>query len=271
MRGPIVAIGGAEDKERERRVLFELVRLAGGRAARIAVLPVASGMQPALGETYTRVFMDLGAPEPEVFFFEKREDAVDGARLAKLAQATLVFLTGGDQFRLMERIGGTPVARLISRLNAAGVPVAGTSAGAAALCRDMIVRGQSGMLLGRHVVSLSRGLALTDRLIIDQHFSQRHRLGRLFSAVALNPGLVGAGVDEDTAAVIGPDDRMTVWGRGAVTVVDGRRLTWTDVRRADAAAPAAMLGVTVHVLTSGCSFDLQEHVARAPERAEAAL
>ncbi|MFZ5480595.1 MAG: cyanophycinase [Myxococcota bacterium] len=265
-RGPLIAIGGAEDKEREKRVLFELVRHAGGREARIAVIPTASTVPEHLAELYARVFQELGAPHPMVLQVHERKDASDPHVLEQLESATLVFFTGGDQLRLVARLGGTPLVQLVRRMNARGVPVAGTSAGAGAICQHMIGRGRSGQVLGRHMVSLAPGLGLTNRIIIDQHFSQRHRMGRLFSAVALNPFLVGVGIDEDTAACIGPDNRLTVWGRGSVTVVDGHHLSYTNVHEVEGRTSAAVLGMSVHVLTAGCAFDLTEHVAHGPSR-----
>ena len=268
VRGPIVAIGGAEDKQKERRVLFELCRLAGGVDARIAVFPTASTVPAQMAEVYDRVFRDLGAPPPMVFPISTRAEGADPTTLARLEEATLVFFTGGDQLRLVSLLGGTPVAQIVRRLNARGVPVAGTSAGAAALCQHMIGRGRSGQVLGRHMVSLAPGLGLSNRTVIDQHFSQRHRMGRLFSAVSLNPFLVGVGIDEDTAACLGGDNRLTVWGRGSVTVVNGHRLSYTNVHEVEGRTHAAVLGMSVHVLTAGCCYDLAEHTATAPPRKE---
>ena len=184
--------------------------------------------------------------------------------VARLEGCSLLFITGGDQLRLIAMLGGTPFAQAIRRRNAAGVPVAGTSAGAAAICQHMIGRGKSGQVMGRHMVSLAPGLGLTNRLVVDQHFTQRHRMGRLLSAVALNPFLIGAGIDEDTAAVLSGDNRLTVLGRGSVTVVDGGELTWATVHEVEGKEPAAVLNTRVHVLTPGCSFDLISRIARPP-------
>ncbi|MCG3172751.1 MAG: Cyanophycinase [Myxococcota bacterium] len=265
VRGPIVAIGGAEDKIRERVVLSQLVDMAGGRRAVIAVFPAASTIPQETARTYTEVFRELGTEQIEVFQFDNREQANHADTLDRLERATLVFFTGGDQLRLVAQLGGTHVVTTIRRMNARGVPVAGTSAGAGALCQHMIARGKSGMVLGRHMVSLAAGLGLTNRIIVDQHFSQRHRMGRLFSAVSLNPFLIGVGIDEDTAAFLGPENRIHVWGRGAVTVVDGASLNWTNVHEIEGRNPAAVLGLQVHVLTAGCTYDLFTRKAHPPE------
>ena len=194
-----------------------------------------------------------------------RADAYDPDIVARLEACSLIFFTGGDQLRLVVTLGGTPLAQTIRRMNARGVPVAGTSAGAAAICQHMIARGKSGQVMGRHMVSLAPGLGLTNRIVVDQHFSQRHRMGRLLSAVALNPFLVGVGIDEDTAASVDANNVLSVWGRGCVTVADGSELVYTDVHLVEGRTPAAVLNTKVHVMTPGCSFDLINRQAIAPK------
>lgn len=265
VRGELIAIGGAEDKQKERRVLARLTQLAGGSNACIAVVPTASMVPEELSAVYLRVFRELGAGTVHIIHATRRADASDPEQLARLQECSLIFFTGGDQLRLVATLGGTPLAQVIRRMNAHGIPVAGTSAGAAAICQHMIGRGRSGQVAGRHMVSLAPGLGLTNRIVVDQHFSQRHRMGRLFSAVAMNPFLVGVGIDEDTAASINGNNRLEVWGRGCVTVVDGSELVYTDVHEVEGRAPASVLGTRVHVLTPGCSFDLLNRVAEPPE------
>lgn len=255
-RGDIVAIGGAEDKTRERHVLGRLVGLAGGSQASIAIFPVASVVPDELADAYVGVFRHLGASDIHVFDIRRREEAFDPDRVRLLQECSLVFFTGGDQLRLVVTLGGTPMVQAIRRMNAAGVPVAGTSAGAAALCQHMIARGRSGQVAGRHMVNLAAGLGLTNRIVVDQHFSQRHRMGRLFSAVSMNPFLIGVGIDEDTAACLDAGNRLTVWGKGSVTIVDGSDISHTNVHEIEGRKPATVIGLKVHVLTAGGSFDL---------------
>lgn len=255
-RGDIVAIGGAEDKTRERHVLGRLVGLAGGSKASIAIFPVASVVPDELADAYVGVFRHLGASDIHVFDIRRREEAFDPDRVRLLQECSLVFFTGGDQLRLVVTLGGTPMVQAIRRMNAAGVPVAGTSAGAAALCQHMIARGRSGQVAGRHMVNLAAGLGLTNRIVVDQHFSQRHRMGRLFSAVSMNPFLIGVGIDEDTAACLDASNRLTVWGKGSVTIVDGSDISHTNVHEIEGRKPATVIGLKVHVLTAGGSFDL---------------
>lgn len=263
-RGTIVAIGGAEDKVRQRLVLQRIVKLAGGRKAHIAVVPTASRIPREMIATYERVFTELGASKVTALEVGTREHASDEGMLRVLEDATLVFLTGGDQLRLVSAIGGTPFAMQLRKLNAAGLPIAGTSAGAGVLCQHMIARGRSGQWMNQSMVSLAPGLGLSNRIVIDQHFSQRHRMGRLFTAVSLNPFLVGVGIDEDTAIALDADNRLHVWGRGSVTVVDGADITRTDVAEVDGRKPGSVFGLRVHVLTEGCSYDLIERRGHAP-------
>ncbi len=264
VRGTLVAVGGGEDKIKERHILQRLVQLAGGGKSRIAVFPTASSIPRQMSATYDRVFRDLGAADVEIFEINGREGANDERAVARLEQCTLIFLTGGDQLRLVAHLGGTPLAMALRRLNANGVPIAGTSAGAGALCQHMIARGRSGQGLNQRMVSLAPGLGLSNRIVIDQHFSQRHRMGRLFTAVALNPFLVGVGIDEDTAAVLDDRNVLSVWGRGSVTVVDGGKISHCDICDVEPSKTASVLGMAVHVLTPGCSFDLISRVAVGP-------
>ena len=263
-RGTIVAIGGAEDKVRERVVLQRIVKLAGGRKAHIAVVPTASRIPAEMIATYQRVFTELGAARVTPLEVADRAMGGDEGNLAVLDDATLVFLTGGDQLRLVSAIGGTPFATRLRKLNAGGLPIAGTSAGAGVLCQHMIARGRSGQWMNQSMVSLAPGLGLSNRIVIDQHFSQRHRMGRLFTAVSLNPFLVGVGIDEDTAIALDAENRLHVWGRGSVTVVDGGDITRTDVAEVDGRKPGSVFGLRVHVLTEGCSYDLIGRRGHAP-------
>jgi len=255
-RGPLIAIGGAEDKLGARNVLRDVVRHAGGPGkARIAVFPTASSIPGELASTYEGIFRELGA-DVSVVRIETRADGEDAKNLALIAEMTGVFFTGGDQGRIVTLLGGTELARTIRRAHRSGCVIAGTSAGASVLCDHMIAQGKKGYAPRRELVMLAPGLGLTRKLVIDQHFAQRHRIGRLFSAVAMNPFLIGVGIDEDTAIVLRSDKKMEVIGRGTVTVIDGSKIQHTDIHEVPGAAPAALLGLSVHVLTKGCGYDI---------------
>jgi cyanophycinase len=255
-----VAIGGAEDKERDEAILKRFVRVCGGRKARIAVIPTASEAQ-GTGRRYEQLFRDLRAEKVWVLAFENRAQCEDAEELRVLDRANGVFFTGGNQLRLSTILGGTSAARQLRAMNAAGAAMAGTSAGAAFLSEHMIAFGDEGPTPRAGMVTLAPGLGLTNRVIVDQHFRQRDRLGRLLSALALNPFAVGIGLDEDTAAFIGSDDVLEVDGSGAVTIVDPSGLESSSMGSAKPGEPVSMVGVKIHVLARGASFDLKTRQA----------
>jgi cyanophycinase len=261
-RGWIIPIGGAEEKDNSPAILKRFVELAGGSNADIVVIPTASQLRDT-GPRYERLFGDLGAERVVSIDFDTRRDAEEPSRIARLEQASGVFFTGGNQLRLSTLIGGTPIAQAIRKLNARGVPVAGTSAGAAFISEHMIAFGDEGSTPIAGSVRLAPGLGLTNRFIIDQHFRQRDRLGRLLTALAYNPFAVGIGLDEDTAAFIAPDNTVHVEGSGAITVVDASEVQFSSMAEIDEGQPVCLLGIKLHLLTRGATFNLHTRVADA--------
>ncbi|HEY3354256.1 MAG TPA: cyanophycinase [Polyangia bacterium] len=253
-RGFIIPVGGAEDKTAASRILKRFVSLCGGRHAAICVVPTASALADT-GARYERVFHDLGVGRVTVADIATRADAGAERVLAALEGATGIFLTGGSQLRLSTILGGTVAAQAIRRANAAGVHVAGTSAGAGFVSDHMIAFGKEGGSPGHGMVTLAPGLGLTNRIVVDQHFRQRDRLGRLLTAIGYNPFLVGIGLDEDTAAFIGPDDVLEVVGSGAITIVDGGSLEFSSMASAHEGKPVCLTNIVVHVLIDGGSYD----------------
>lgn len=264
LRGWIVPVGGAEAKVGETDILRRFVRICGGRDARIAIVPTASQLADT-GTRYEEIFKGIGVRGARAIPIESRADAERLEWLDKLERADGIFLTGGNQLRLATILGGTSVAKAIRRRNAAGAHVAGTSAGAAFLSEHMIATGDEGTTPHAGSVTLSPGLGLTNRVIIDQHFRQRDRLGRLLTAVAYNPFAVGVGLDEDTAAFIGPDNTLEVVGTGAVTVVDPSEIEHSSMDQIEKDDPVCLIGVRLHVLVHGASFDLNTRKAFAPQ------
>jgi cyanophycinase len=261
-RGWIVPIGGAEEKDNAPQILKRFVNLAGGDSADIVVIPTAS-QQRATGPRYERLFSELGAARVTALDFDTRRDCEEPGRLERLNQATGVFFTGGNQLRLSTLLGGTSVAKVVRQLNAAGVVVAGTSAGAAFISEHMIAFGSEGSTPVAGSVRLAAGLGLTNRFIIDQHFRQRDRLGRLLTALAYNPFAVGIGLDEDTAAFISPDNTVHVEGSGGITVVDAAEVQFSSMDTVNEGRPVCLLGVKLHILTQGATFNLQTRLADA--------
>ena len=261
-RGWIVPIGGAEEKDNSPQILLRFVQLCGGDNADIVVIPTASRVRDT-GPRYERIFGELGAGRVSALDFDSRRDCEEPGRLERLRSATGVFITGGNQLRLSTVIGGTAIAKAIRTMNAAGVHVAGTSAGAAFISEHMIAFGEEGASPVAGAVSLAPGLGLTNRFIIDQHFRQRDRLGRLLTALAYNPFAVGIGLDEDTAAFIAPDNTLEVVGSGGVTVVDAAGLQFSSIDTAEAGRPVCMLGLKLHILVQGATFNLATREAAA--------
>jgi cyanophycinase len=259
-RGYIVPIGGAEEKLNGRDILRRFVELCGGSRADIVVIPTASRMT-ATGSRYVGLFEELGAGSAVSIDFDTRRDAAEPGRLERIARASGIFFTGGNQLRLSTILGGTPVAKLVRQRNAAGVHVAGTSAGAAILSEHMIAFGEEGATPVAGSVRLAPGFGLTNRFIIDQHFRERDRLGRLATALAYNPFAVGIGLDEDTAAFIAPDNTLEVEGSGGVTVIDAAGLEFSSMDQVEEGEPVCMLGLRIHVLVKGASFNLHTRIA----------
>jgi cyanophycinase len=262
--GPIFVIGGREDLEGECEILAEFV----ARAPRgpIVVATLASEVPDELFTRYERVFRDkLGVKEVVHLTVDSREGVVDGnAREHEevVRRATGVFFTGGSQIRVTTMLGGTPLCEKIRELHARGGAIAGTSAGASVLSSTMLVSGPSAA--SRTVgdaLRMAPGLGLLPDLIIDQHFAERGRLGRLTAAVAQNPALLGVGLDEDTAIVLERPNCFSVLGRGAVYVVDGTHITRTNVIEDREDETLSVHGVRLHILNAGESFDVLE---RAP-------
>jgi cyanophycinase len=262
-RGYIVPIGGAEDKEEGASILRRFLEVSGGDAARIVIIPTASNLADT-GRRYEKLFRQLGADEAKSLPLATREDAAKQEWLDYIEKATGVFITGGNQLRLSTILGGTEVARAIRRVNARGVTVGGTSAGAAILSEHMIAFGAEGHTPKAGAATLVPGFGLTNRVMIDQHFRQRDRLGRLLTALAYNPFAVGVGLDEDTAAFLDSKRVLTVVGTGAITIVDVSELTHSSIAETKEGHPVSLTNVRLHVLTEGGTFDLETRKAQAP-------
>jgi cyanophycinase len=262
-RGFIIPIGGGEDRVKEMQIHRRFVDLAGGADADIIVIPTASQLGDT-GPDYIDIFSDLGAGQVEFLPIKSRSDCENPAFVEMLDRATGIFMTGGNQLRLSTILGGTMIAQLIRRRNAAGIPVAGTSAGASIMSEHMVAGGQSNQSPTENSVSLAPGLGLTNAFIIDQHFTERNRLGRLLAASSYNPFLIGLGLDEDTAAFIGPDNVFEVVGSGTVTVVDGSELRHSSMWEANHGESITLLGLRLDVMGEGCRYDMVGRLAYPP-------
>jgi cyanophycinase len=270
MPGALLLIGGAEDKVGSRTILRRFVQLAGGPTARIAIMATASALFDYVSQRYARLFMDLGVEHVETVRVRDRADAMQPEPIEQLDRATGIFLTGGDQLKLTAMLGGTPVAAYLRQRHAAGAVIAGTSAGASAATEHMLAYGVSGFPPRKAMMQFAPGLGLISGVVIDQHFGARSRAGRLMTAVAHNPDLLGIGLDEDTAIEIAPNGMLTVIGRGSVMVVDGSNVTYTDIHRVPENVPIAIFGFVVHVLAHGYQYNMRTRTPHVPSPLPAA-
>jgi cyanophycinase len=270
-RGYLIPIGGAEGKRKDTEILERFVDLAarsrddqGG--ARILIIPTAS-LLAETGPAYKSLFESMGATAMCIPV-EKRVECFESEILEVMERASGIFITGGNQLRLSTILGGTPVARALRRLNAQGIPLAGTSAGAAIMSEHMIAGGRSGPSPRESGVELAPGLGLTNKVIIDQHFNQRGRMGRLLSALSFNPFICGLGIDENTAAFIDPDGLLEVVGRGTVTVIDPSELRHSSMSYVRRAQAVTLTDLKLHVLAAGSHFDVETREASLAEGVE---
>jgi cyanophycinase len=258
-RGYIIPIGGAEGKRKDAEILKRFVSLCGGPDARILVIPTASLLDET-GPMYMELFESFGA-HSKCIPIEVRDNCFQEDILSALDEATGIFITGGNQLRLSTILGGTPAARKIRTLNADGVHMAGTSAGAAIISEHMIAGGRSGPSPRESGVVLAPGLGLTNRVIIDQHFNRRLRMGRLLAALSFNPFACGLGIDENTAGFIAPDGVMEVVGHGTITVIDPANLRHSSMSYVRKAEAVTLIGLKLHVLARGSHFNIETREA----------
>jgi len=251
-------IGGAEDKVRKPTILKHFVALSGGRDARIAVIPTASSLGREVVDVYDALFTKFGAARVDAVRPESRDQAHDPALVKALDEATGIFMTGGNQLKLSSIVCGTPVGEAITRAHERGAVVAGTSAGASIQSSHMVAFGVGGATPKQRMTQVAAGLGLVDTAVIDQHFDQRNRYGRLLMIVAQSPQLLGIGVDEDTCGLVEDvDDEMVmrVLGKGAVTIFDGSRMV-SNAYEATRSSPLLASGVVFHTLPAGTVFNL---------------
>ncbi|HEX8242229.1 MAG TPA: cyanophycinase [Longimicrobium sp.] len=256
--GRLLVIGGAEDPDpKDMTILPRLVKLAGGKNARILICSSPSEDPHDKIRTYTPLFEKLGVAEVIPAPITDRNDASSPEVLAGLQRATAVFFTGGDQLRLTALMAGTDFCEGIrERLYGEGLIVAGTSAGAAAMSGVMIIGGRDEGTVRRADVSLAPGLGYWRDTVVDTHFNQRGRPNRLFTIFAHNPQVLGIGIDENTAIEVEPGEQFTVLGEGAVMVLGGR-VTHTNAPVAGDEDTLAITDAIVHILPDGYGFDLK--------------
>ncbi|WP_071518488.1 cyanophycinase [Geitlerinema sp. PCC 9228] len=259
LKRTILAIGGAEDKVHGREILSTFFTRAGGRDAKIAILPSASREPQATGGRYRTIFEDMGAKSAEILDIRERDRAADPIWEEQLEEATGVFFTGGDQLRLCAILADTPIMEKIRlKVHRGEVILAGTSAGAAVMGHHMIAGGGSGESPCRSLVDMTTGLGIIPEVIVDQHFHNRNRMARLLSAIACHRDRIGIGIDEDTCAMFEGDGVLQVVGRGTVTAIDALELSHTNEPRVSASDPLSLANLCVHILTHGDRYHWRE-------------
>ncbi len=264
--GPLIIIGGHEDKTGDRLILRAVAeRLRGGR---LVLATIASHQPDGYLESYRDAFAGLEVSDLVELYVDERGETHDKEKLSLLEGAAGVFFSGGDQLRIASQIGDTPIEQRIRAIHLAGGVVAGTSAGASAMSETMLVGGASSESHRIGDLRMAPGLGLMPNAIIDQHFAERGRIGRLLGAVAHNPRILGVGIDEDTAILV-EGDRFSVLGSGAVYVVDAEDVTQSNIAEAKSASALSLHDVRLHVLAAGDGFDLAQRAPLGANRAEA--
>jgi cyanophycinase len=255
--GSLVIVGGAEDKTGECRILRKFVELGGGPHARVLVITVATELPVEVGTEYVEVFGRIGVDDVRTFDVSSRAAANLDSAIRMIDQATCIFFTGGDQLRITKLLGGTRVDTALHEAHNRGIALGGTSAGASMMSSTMIVEGEAETNPRVSVVDMAPGMEFLDGAVVDQHFAQRGRLGRLLSAVAQYPHHLGLGIDENTAIVV-KDHVLQVIGHGAVSIVDAGNVSYSNLDRVRKDESLALCGVNLHTLPEGCGFLLRD-------------
>jgi cyanophycinase len=256
-KGTLIIIGGHEERgeSQKREILAEVASRARGGGS-LVVVTVATASNPDTGAAYVRVFRDLGVHSPRVLPLRSRDDALSDTVIEQMQKATVVFFTGGDQLRITSQLGDSAVYRCLHEIYRRGGTIAGTSAGAAAMSETMVIGGAGDESPGISALRMAPGLALIPNVVIDSHFAERGRIGRLLGAVAQNPANLGVGIDEDTAIVVERGEQFRVLGSGATYVVDGSHITYSGLSETQPEGVLAIHNVTLHVLGNDDCFDL---------------
>lgn len=264
-KGRLIIIGGHEDKQGERTILKTVAHRARGEHGRLVIVTVASQLPEELGHEYRALFKELGVGDVDVVDIRTRDEATDQKNVDKIADAKVVFFTGGDQLRITSQIGDSPVFRCMKEIYHKGATIAGTSAGAAAMPETMLIAGPSDKSNQISALEMAPGLAFMQGVVIDSHFAERGRMGRLLGAVAQNPRNIGLGIDEDTAILVTGQERFEVIGSGAVYVVDGMGISYSSLSEKQPDGVVTICDVKLHVLGQDDQYDLN---ARQPLREE---
>jgi cyanophycinase len=263
-KGTLIIIGGHEDKDGDAEILHEVAARTEADGKRLVVITVASQAPRELADEYRDVFGRLGVTKVEILDIRSREQATDERHVRLLKGAPVIFFTGGDQLRITSQIGDTPIYQALHTIYQEGGTIVGTSAGAAAMPETMLVGGAGDESYRISALQMAPGLGLLPGVVVDSHFAERGRMGRLLGAVVQNPRNLGLGIDENTAVIAERGQRFRVLGEGAVYVVDGSGITFSSLSEEQAEGVMSIYDVGLHVLGKGDTFDLAERRPRVP-------
>jgi len=256
----ILVIGGAEDKVHGKEILHTFFTRSGATDAVIGIIPSASREPTLIGDRYLHIFEEMGAKYIKVLDVRDRDQGEDPYYLQYVEECTGLFMTGGDQLRLCGLLADTTLMdKIVQRVKKREITLAGTSAGAAVMGYHMIAGGSSGECPNRALVDMAMGLGIIPEVLVDQHFHNRNRLGRLLSAIVAHPQLLGVGIDEDTCALFEQNNTIQVMGRGTVTILDARTISYTNQAQAQGNEPFSIHNLRLHVLSHGDRYDLKQH------------
>ena len=254
-KGYLIIIGGAEDKEGESVILKQAPEMLCDEDV-LTVLTTATQMPQEVGRAYNEIFQRLGVKNVKILSINTRDDAENAENCEMIKRSKCIFMTGGDQLRITSILGGTRAFTELKNLYETGGIIMGTSAGASVMSSTMVVQGNDNEPARKCTLKMAPGLGLFDGVIIDQHFDQRGRIGRLLCGVAENPEVLGIGIDEDTAIKLYPDMHFEIMGSNAVTIIDGSTIQSSNVSELNPNEILAIMGVTVHTLPQGYGFNL---------------
>lgn len=264
-KGTLVAVGGNEDKTAELEVLSTIMQLPVGGCKVVEIIPTASRIPEEAAGQYVEPLMKLGCETVGIMDIQSREDAQKPEFVDRIKAADVVFFTGGDQLRITNRLGGSPVLQTLKGHYQRGGVIAGTSAGAAAMSQAMIYQGKAGAAMRKGTVQMTPGLGLIRNAVVDSHFTQRGRFSRLLEVVTGNPGVIGLGLDEDSGIIVREGDHIEAFGSGVVVIVDGHEMRYSNITQIRMGTAIAEEGVRVHTLTRGHGYHLEERRFVRPE------
>lgn len=256
IKGKLIIIGGAEDKEGNKEILKIVRDSIDKNTDELVIATIATTNPKEAGDKYNELFSNLGVKNISILDVQSREEAHREEKISLVKNAKLIFFTGGDQLRITSIVGGTPLHKELKDAYSKGCIFAGTSAGASVMSSTMVVNGDDEESPKKCTLKMAPGLGLIDRVIIDQHFAQRGRIGRLLGGVAENPDVLGIGIDEDTAIIVDNDGKFTIMGSGAVYVIDGSCISYSNVSEQNQDEVLSMFNVKMHILKEGNNFNL---------------